>query len=378
MTGGPCWPCRRPRRARRRPPGPGRGERPRLRRRRARRRRPRRRAARPRVGPGPHRGRPAACSARSSRPRSTSLLHRHPRVVAASTPAPGRPTGTPHWDVELLVEQDGTLMGRWFVRRCRWTAVAARLSGSRRTRAARAPSAPSRSSTRGSAARCPSARSGRGRVVVPRAPRPDRSGTKSSPSEAMTSIGVPQLVGAGHPVGAGHVDRLVHPDEAPRPTRAHEVGRDPHERSRHPVQPSVVAQHDPQSMTGRVETPRRRRGRDSGRPVEGLQHDGAAHRPPEEEDAPGTVRHGIPHGRLDVAPLRQAEVVAAVGATRGVAVVAVGRDEAGPAGLAQHRDGAERLLLAGSATVDEHRPVATRRDPPRDGPASRAAGRRRT
>ena len=61
-------------------------------------------------------------------------------------------------------------------------------------------------------------------------------------------------------------------------------------------------------------------------PAQGLQDDGATHRPADEEQLAGAALHRVQAGVLDVAPLREAQVVAAVGPTAGTDVVAVAGD----------------------------------------------------
>ena len=191
-------------------------------------------------------------------------------------------------------------------------------------------------------------------------------GTKSSPSERDEQHRVAQLARPGHPVGAGDVDRLTHPDEAPTARRAHQVGRHADQRAGHPVQSPVVTQHDaPVDDRGVEDHPDDVVGQR--RAVERLEHDGATHRPTEQEDAPRPVGHGITHGGLDVAPLGQAEVVAPVRSSRGVAVVAIGGDETRPTGISQHRDGTERLLACAHPCRAPGSPSRCRR--------SRSAGR---
>ena len=257
-----------------------------------------------------------------------------PRVVGGEHPRTvGREALPTDLHLETLVEQDGTIMGRWFV---------TRPDGSGAQRSQRDSTATTRASPETVSAP-PATLSARLdelpqhplpalRVVVP-LPAVTRGLPALEPHEVGASSRerhgradrhevvtvrrddqhrVAQLVRASDPVGAGHVDRLVDPDQAARAARAHQAGRHADERRGHEVKTTVVSQHDTPVDDRRVEHD----ARDvlgQGRAIEGLQDDGAAHRPPEKDDATRTVRHGIPHGGLDVAPLREPEVVAPVG-----------------------------------------------------------------
>ena len=93
-----------------------------------------------------------------------------------------------------------------------------------------------------------------------------------------------------------------------RPIIVRDSGPD---RRRQPVGPGMERQDVGPVDDRRVEHHPRDQRRQR-RAVEQLQHDRAAHRPPAEEDLPRALPDGIPHRRLDVAPLGQPEVVAPV------------------------------------------------------------------
>ena len=111
-----------------------------------------------------------------------------------------------------------------------------------------------------------------------------------------------------------------------------------------------------QSMTGASRTTRDTRAGQPG-PVEGLQHDRPAHRPPRQDDLAGAGLDGVEHRRLDVAPLGQPEVVPAVRAGRRTDVVAVHGNQRRVTQLVGHRHRPEALLTAGAAAVHEDGPA---------------------
>jgi hypothetical protein len=90
--------------------------------------------------------------------------------------------------------------------------------------------------------------------------------------------------------------------------------------------------------------------------VDELGHDRAAHRVAEQDERSRPVLDGVAYRRLEVAPLRGAEVDEAVLARRRAGVVAVGDQERGQPGTAEGGQHAEPLVPRGVVAVHEDRP----------------------
>jgi len=116
------------------------------------------------------------------------------------------------------------------------------------------------------------------------------------------------------------------------------------------------------------------------RTVQGLEHDRTAHGPPDQHQLARALLHGIQRRVLDVAPLRQPQVVTAIGSPGGAGIVAVGRHENVDPALPQRLDGPQALLPPGTAANEAAlaRPMGSSRtssrasEPRRIAAASRA------
>ncbi len=80
------------------------------------------------------------------------------------------------------------------------------------------------------------------------------------------------------------------------------------------------------------------------RPVQRLQDHGSSHGPSKQGDPAGSLSDGILDGSLNIAPLREAQVVTSVGARWRAHIVAVHRNQGGATHLMQHRQCPDRFL----------------------------------
>ena len=77
----------------------------------------------------------------------------------------------------------------------------------------------------------------------------------------------------------------------------------------------------------------------------------------DEQDLARPPSHGIPHGGLDIAPLREPQVVSAARPLGHPEVIAIVRGQAGPALTAQGGHRADGLLATGTPAMHEDRPA---------------------